>query len=197
MRKDISDKLIHFTGPREDWEEAYSRLQSIMIERRIRGGNRFIKGGEFCVCFTEAPLRLEGLVNPSGYSRYAPFGIMIEKNWLFTQGGRPVIYQPDFEFDILPQEIRWRHVRYEPTEQEVVDFSWEREWRIQTNELCISPEVAVVILPDEGWAERIIEDHDMEEEDRILMYSLVLDEHIAEQYREGFGWTIYIPEKNA
>ena len=77
-RADISDMLIHFTGPRDNWGEADSRLQSILAGRAIRGGNRYIKNGDHCVCFTEAPLisLRTGLVNPKNFSRYAPFGVM-------------------------------------------------------------------------------------------------------------------------
>src|SRR5437667_9434370 len=78
---DISDKLVHFTGPRDNWDEAYSRLQSILTERTIRGGNAMIRSGDHCVCFTEAPLESlpGGLVNPRNFSRYAPFGLVFEK----------------------------------------------------------------------------------------------------------------------
>jgi hypothetical protein len=35
-----------------------------------------IRSGDYCVCFTEAPLMslASGLVNPSNFSRYSPFG---------------------------------------------------------------------------------------------------------------------------
>ena len=39
-----------------------------------------------------------------------------------------MIYQPEADFDLLPQELRWRHVRFELTGEQVVDFTWEREW---------------------------------------------------------------------
>jgi hypothetical protein len=57
-RADISDKLVHFTGPRDNWNEAFARLQSIMGERTMRGGNNKIRSGDHCVCFTEAPPRV-------------------------------------------------------------------------------------------------------------------------------------------
>jgi hypothetical protein len=46
------------------------------------GGGTKIRGGYDCVRFTEAPLASlgQGLVNPSVYSRYFPFGIMFEKS---------------------------------------------------------------------------------------------------------------------
>lgn len=65
---------------------------------------------------------------------------MVPKQWLYVQGGRPVIYQSDKEFYDLPEAIRWRHVRYEPASSPPIDFTWEREWRIQCRYLHIGPQ---------------------------------------------------------
>ena len=40
---------------------------------------------------------------------------------------RPVIYLPDAEGNWIPQEEKWRHVRFEAGQ---VDFTHEREWRV-------------------------------------------------------------------
>jgi len=50
------------------------------------------------------------------------------KQSVFEVGGRPVIYLPDAEAAWIPAEEKWRHVRYEHGQ---VDFTHEREWRIQ------------------------------------------------------------------
>ena len=63
---------------------------------------------------------------------------MFEKNWLFKRGGRPVIYQPESDFDLLPEDLRWRHVRFELTEEKVVDWTWEREWRVCCDDLAFT-----------------------------------------------------------
>ncbi|GAG63688.1 unnamed protein product, partial [marine sediment metagenome] len=34
----------------------------------------------------------------------------------------------DLEYDILPEELKYRHVRYELESD--IDFTWEREWRL-------------------------------------------------------------------
>jgi hypothetical protein len=52
---DITEKLIHFTSG-ESPKEAFARLQAIVRERRLVAGNRMVRGGYRCVCFTEAPL---------------------------------------------------------------------------------------------------------------------------------------------
>ena len=46
---------------------------------------------------------------------------------MFEAGGRPVIYLPDAEAVWIPAEEKWRHVRFD----ERVDFTHEREWRVQ------------------------------------------------------------------
>ena len=53
-RFDLSEKLIHFTRG-ESPDDAFTRLRTIIRECRLLGGNRWIRGGYPCVCFTEAP----------------------------------------------------------------------------------------------------------------------------------------------
>jgi hypothetical protein len=106
-RPDVSNKLIHFTSG-DSAENAFSRLRAIIAERRLIAGNRMIRGWYRCVCFTEAPLSAvaNGFAGRLPSSRYAPFGLMFDKAWIFAHGGRPVIYQPDNEFSELPEEMR-------------------------------------------------------------------------------------------
>ena len=194
MRYDISDNLVHFTGPRDDWKEAYSRLRSIISEHRIRGGDQMIRSGDHCICFTEAPLTSlkNGLVNSLNYSKYSLFGILIKKSWLFDQGGRPVIYQPETDFSALPEKLSWRHVRYEPTGENLIDFTWEREWRIKCSELQILPNVAAIVVPSNDYANTLVQDHELEQNYQVRMYSTIMDEFLAEQHREDFPWQVYV-----
>lgn len=188
IRFDISDHIVHFTSDGST-ELAFERLRTIVSDGRLIGGSSMIRGGYCCVCFSEAPLASlgHGLVNPSAYSRYSPFGIMFEKSWLFAYGGRPAIYESDAEFDALPESHRWRHVRYEPDE---VDFTWEREWRIRCSELCFAPNDACLVVPNKEWAHRLIADHDVDETFKVLQYSQIMDQFLAEQYRDDFPWRI-------
>jgi len=50
-RRDISDKLIHFTSD-ENEEKAYQYLCKIVKERCILGTSEKIKGNYTCVCFS-------------------------------------------------------------------------------------------------------------------------------------------------
>lgn len=117
-----------------------------------------------CVCFTEAPIgeaaslfRLSGISTPESGPRYEPYGIAVQKEWLFARGGRPVIYQADNEYDPLPESHRWRHARYEPAAD--VDFTWEREWRIRTDSLALDPSKSLVIVPTADEAFSIMYDN--------------------------------------
>lgn len=192
----MSASLIHFTkgATAEDYEGAFSHLLSIVNEGALRGGNGggFIKGGYICACFTEAPLASirQGLVNSSNFGRYSPFGVMFEKTWVFAHEGRPVIYEPEDEFELLPESRRWRHVRYEPTLASPIDFTWEREWRTSCSELGFEPEDAVIIVPSRGWADRFARDH---QDSLIRQYSTIMDEYAAEYYGlSAFPWRIAI-----
>ncbi len=189
-RPDISDKLIHFTSG-ATVAEAFERLRTILAERRLVGCGAKIKGGFRCVCFTEAPLTSlkNGLVNPTAYSRYSPFGIVVEKGWVFSKGGRPVIYHSDGEFEALPENLRWRHMRYEPG---VVDFTWEREWRLRTEELDFAPHEAGIVVPDGEWVEQLVHEHEAAQDLEIKAYSLIMDQALAEQNRDDFPWRVYV-----
>lgn len=175
QRRDLGNLLIHFTrmpsapvamdGGRTTMS-AHPRnvLEKIAAEDSLRGGSGFIKGGYPCVCFTETPiseiptvLRLAKRVEEAGLRpRYEPYGVAVRKEWLFARGGRPVIYQPDNEYYLLPEEIRYRHVRYEPG---IVDFTWEREWRIKVDELKIDPKKTLFILPTADEVFRFVYGH--------------------------------------
>ncbi|MBW2035447.1 MAG: hypothetical protein JRI94_18060 [Deltaproteobacteria bacterium] len=159
IRDDISNKLIHMTKG-ETKDAAAKSFLSILQEGRLRGGTSMIKGGHQCVCFTEAPVSKLATIlsDPSILGvRYAPFGIMVDKAWLFRQGGRPVIYQSDEEYEVLPDPIRYRHVRYEP--ENGVDFTWEREWRINTAELILEPSETTVVVPTRNWEDYFMNKH--------------------------------------
>ena len=190
-RPDLSEKLIHFTsGPSH--EEAFGNLCSIIEDRGIRGHNNKIKGQFTCVCFTEAPLAAlsHGLVNLQDFSRYRPFGIIYDKTFIHAQGGRPVIYQPDSEFDDLSDNSKWRHMRYEPNARPPIDFTWEREWRIQTQYMPVHSHYAGIVLPSREWEERLRSAHAEQQDHQVYEYGQIMDQLLAEQYREDFPWRV-------
>jgi hypothetical protein len=190
-RADISDKLIHFTKG-SSWQEAFERLRKIINDRKLIAGTCMTKGSYPCACFTEAPLPAVSAAFLRGAfpSRYAPFGLMFDKSTVFAAGGRPVIYEPADEYDDLPEAIRWRHVRFDLSSNSVVDFTWEREWRVQCVEFAFGPQDAVIVVPDSQWADALVQAHWDEQRILVEAYSIVLDELIAEQFCEDFSWRV-------
>lgn len=116
---------------------------------------------------------------------------MLDKAWLFARGGRPVVYQRDGEYGALPDGSRWRHVRYEPDLTPPIDFSWEREWRIQ-GDLAFGPNEVAIVVPTQEWADSLRDYHDWQQQMDFEMYSMVMDQEIAAQYREDFPWRVRI-----
>lgn len=168
VRRDVATLLFHFTrAPHpytpplrvNSWPpSAMSVLENVLSERRLVGSNAYIRGGHRCICFTEAPIgevvslfKLAELAAEDGLRpKYEPYGVAVTKEWLFAQGGRSVIYQPDAEYNFLPENIRYRHVRYDPGAG--IDFTWEREWRVRADELRLDPKNTLVVVPSSAEA---------------------------------------------
>jgi len=153
-----------------------------------------IRGSYRCICFTEAPLAAfsSGFVAQFPFTRYSQFGLMFEKKWIFERGGRPVIYQPDSDFDLLPEDLRWRHVRFEPTGDTIIDWTWEREWRVCCNELVFTPAEAIIVVPNEQWASELRRIHNIDQDLTVELYAQAIDRAIAENWREQFPWRVVL-----
>jgi len=154
-RDDLSSKLVHLT--KGGWEEAAVIFQTIVDEKRLRAGIGGIKDNLRCVCFSEAPISKLSVIladrSQHGFT-YAPFGVMLDKDWLFEKGGRPVIYQADEEYEQLHFKQRYRHKTYEPAKG--IDFTWEREWRLQIDELILDPLEATLVVPNREWEMKVL-----------------------------------------
>jgi hypothetical protein len=159
MRVDLSQQLVHLT--RGTLAEAEHAFRSIVEQRMLLGSSKGIRAGHKVVCFSEAPIDvLAKVFSSTGHEfRYRPFGVMVPKAWLFKQGGRPVIYQPESEFDALPEDLQYRHVRFDAPGTEK-DFTFEREWRIKAEEVALDPKVCTLVVPNREWDYRLREEHD-------------------------------------
>jgi len=190
-RFDISDKLIHFTRD-ESQEAAFARLRTIIREHRLIAADCMVRGSYRCIGFTEAPIKAfrDACVQRFPFTRCSQFGLMFDKSWVYQRGGRHVIYEPDRDFDILPEELHWRHVRYEPAGDKIVDFTWEREWRMHCDELQFSPADAEVIVPNEEWESALRRSHDAEQDMVVEQYANAMERQTAGQLRELFPWRI-------
>jgi hypothetical protein len=158
IRSDLSDCLIHFTKGTP--AEVEANFRSIISSASLRGNNGHIRGGFKCACFTEAPISAlaQILALPTVHGiRYAPFGVLVRKNWLSSVGGRPVIYQPEADYDLLHPEQRYRHVRYEPDKG--IDYSWEREWRVHVETLPLPQSEVTYVVPSRYWEKQFMMIH--------------------------------------
>src|SRR5690606_35273332 len=97
-------------------------------------------------------------------------------------------YQPDTDYLGLSESNSWRHVRYEPDQDPPVDFSWEREWRIKTDELALPAEEVFLILPGRGWARELELEHEHNEHGRIQMEMLAYGDWMAFQNPDPFHY---------
>jgi hypothetical protein len=192
-RHDISPYLVHFTKPNGE-RNALDVLQVILNGSTLVGGTNAIRGNFRCVCFTEAPLKAvaRALLNEHGYTRYSPFGVMLEKRYIYDLGGRPVIYGATEEYDLLPDSMKWRHVRFEPTAAAPVDFTWEREWRLRQDALAFDAVIASIVVPTAADAARLREAHLREQDVLVQRYSQIMEVEFAEQYREECPWRIFV-----
>ncbi len=131
-RPDIVNAVIHLTGNRtaSNGCSAEQALQAILKEGKIRGSCSagFIKGPNRATCFTEMPLPSIKYFIKDNFARhqYENYGIAMHKSHAWKMGARPAIYLPDEEADWIPDEQKWRLVRFEYGN---VDFTHEREWR--------------------------------------------------------------------
>ena len=69
----------------------------------------------------------------------------------------------DDEYALLPDALKWRHVRYEPNGIPPIDFTWEREWRLNTDQLAVDPQHCTLIVPDKASERELIDRHEAEE----------------------------------
>ena len=92
------------------------------------------------------------MINDELQTRYAPFGLLFKKSFIFDRGGRPVIYQPESDYGILPRELQYRHVTFDLGK---VDFTWEREWRMQVDKIEFTDADIHVLVPSNTHAENL------------------------------------------
>jgi hypothetical protein len=144
-RSDFSNGLVHLTRERKEYSSqdfltqkldrivpAFEVLKEILTSGIIRasGNEGYVKGSRPAVCLSEIPFSaMHQFATPPSEekARYRFYGVAVSKRSVFEAGGRPVIYLPDAEAAWIPAEEKWRHVRFD----ERVDFTHEREWRVQ------------------------------------------------------------------
>lgn len=139
-----------------DYETAFDVLLNVIRDGAVKSGEPYKTGYKSCICFTESP---EYFMH-SDKSKYQPFGVKYLKDYVFSQGGRTVIYMPSGEKNLLPDELLWRYMLHDPIATSAerpfgVDFTWEREWRLPVEELSILDAYSIIV-PDSSYIDRII-----------------------------------------
>ena len=156
IRTDISDYVVHCTrgkGPvanlRAMEDAEFDSLKLILRDGFFKASfakkpvmrdgywRPTVRGPYPVVCFTEQPLQFLAKSVLAGRNRYTKFAIAVRKDELFYYGGRPVIYSDQSTLDLLPNELKYLWVHYNPTviwkRSYPIDFTHEREWRARPN----------------------------------------------------------------
>jgi hypothetical protein len=166
---DLSDVLTHFTGrARHDaavelWIQQMQpadRLNSILREGLLRPAVTY-SGGQPAICFTESTK--PGLAYLIQQTRFAPWGIVLDRQWIYDHGGAPVWhYRPEDEPAVkaLPDRLRTWTVRLSTDPDRPSDWLHEREWRIPllNGPLPLEPAaIKAIIVGHESWAPEPVE----------------------------------------
>jgi len=169
-RTDITTELIHLTRSIGEDKSAVEVLFSILESKTLNGStaNGFINGDIPAVCFQDAPLHAVGQncwfektlreQNEDVKKRYDPTGLIFEKKFIYSKGGRPVIYDSKVEAKkYLPEEQWWRIVNFNLNdENNIIDWSHEREWRIP-NELKFELNNIVLLFANNADIKKFME----------------------------------------
>lgn len=155
-RNDITAVLTHLTKPNqadlanltedEINIKAVDNLIKILKDKKLNGSNTqigFIVGSTPAVCFQDTPfyslmqnIEYEKRIrqgNPNGKIRYCGVGVAFNKFYIFTKGGRPVLYEKtEIAKKILDKNEHWRIVNHQLDIENpnIIDWTHEREWRV-------------------------------------------------------------------
>jgi len=163
IRDDLSERLIHLTRNVDD-KDAKQRFLEILKSKSLKGTNTDIRGRHKCICFSEAPISSLGqiIARKSREFRYAPYGFMFSKEYLFSLGARPVLYQTEEEYKLLPEDFQYKHVKFDLSQEPKIDWTWEREWRLKMDELRLDIRRTTVILPNRSIMEELISQYQIQ-----------------------------------
>lgn len=173
QRADISSQIVHLTRSAEvDGKKKgpVDILMQILVNGEIRASTTesgFICGNVPATCFQDVPLYslAENIHAEESYRqqnhnakvRYVGVGLMFPKPYVYRSGGRPVFYETtDRAKALLPEDEWWRIVRYDLNrDEEIIDWTHEREWRVPGNFQFDITE-ATVVLPNKVGYDRFL-----------------------------------------
>jgi hypothetical protein len=191
-RPDLAPNLLHLLRA-DTRSDAFDLLRTVVAGRCLSASDNGVRDGSRCVAFVEAPIRqLREVYRWSAAldARVQPFGVLLGKDYLFALGGRPVIYQPDAEYDELPPSLRYRHVRYDPLTVPPIDLTWEHEWRLRTDVMQVEPERCCIVVPSEADRAALFMEHAEREELRLEVLGSAVGGSLSDQFAESFPWPV-------
>lgn len=188
-RQDSSGYLYHwvkavpFQRVKEmDYSSAFEVMMQIIDDGCLRAGLTMDKGGHECICLTESPKKM--ITNDT--SKYQPFGFQFTKRELFALGGRPVIYSPIRDKSLIDPSLHWRFMPFDLDLMSVknpkgLDFTWEREWRLNEPELYIQ-DVRKIYVPNDYYKKQLIDRTNLIVQNSISDYYFGYPDQGVEQY---------------
>ena len=171
-RSDLVARITHLTRANTD-DEAFELLWKILSEKTLKGSDNkgFVVGNKRAVCFQEVPLYsiVENLLfedSLTGRKRYSWFGLRFNKILMYRSGARPVVYGKTEEIKQKIQETDyWRIVDLDLEDENVVDWSHEREWRILGDYSFEYDDIEVIVKDDKYYrkfVEKCLEENRMD-----------------------------------
>ena len=173
-RTDISSYLFHLTKA-HGGKGAMQNLIQIITDKTINGSTNagFIAGKDSATCFQEVPLYSlcqntyhEQIFRKElgGKIRYNAIGLGFAKPYVYSKGGRPVIYERlETAKKFIDEDEWWRIVSFDLSDEDkIVDWTHEREWRVKGN-FDFKLSEAYVLLTHSEQYKRFIKDvsHDV------------------------------------
>ena len=175
-RTDLSGYVYHLTKAEYDDDGrkvlgALDRLIKIINERKLNGSSTqsgFITGNRKAICFQDAPISgvVQNVAHENAYrdelggkTRYTYVGIAFPKPYIFKNGGRPVFYEEKEKAKlILPPDEHWRIVDYSLlNENNIIDWTHEREWRMPGDQFHFDISKATILLPNQELYSELLE----------------------------------------
>lgn len=146
-RTDMCSGITHLTRE-QSGRSVTDNLFKILKEKTIIGSTTssgFIVGDTSAVCFQDTPLtsicqnvyfEQKALkANDKHKLRYKAYGLMFDKRYAYNKGARPVVYDKTaVAKEYLPESEWWRIVNFNlESDEQIIDWSHEREWRYPNN----------------------------------------------------------------
>lgn len=140
-RSDFTCGLVHLTKANGK-RSAIETLIKILQEKKLNGGKGYVCGNDPVVCLQDVPLHSlsenilyeQKLHNEDNQpTRYSAFGLRFSKEFIYKNGGRPVLYEKtETAKKLLSPNEYWRIVCLDLSDSNnVIDWTHEREWRIK------------------------------------------------------------------